>query len=218
MDVTIWATVGEVERRGPFLPLPPFAPTMITSKWDEEKDFLFRFCLFQRYYHCTTWLLYRSDFNSHCPPTDSIGSSNLISTGFLFLYFFLPRLSRYELQPTASTKEICVDVAILSELLHVQRITTNFSEGSSSHSHRNREISPFTAQLWSREGTLGLSIRHWLVLVLMMSGSHKRGKSLLLQPHFCDAHPSNSTGRVHDFSMFQCILSMAGLLLILRLF
>lgn len=50
-----------------------------------------------------------------------------------------------------------MDVAVLSELFHVKRITTNFSEGSSSHSHRKREISPFTARLWSREGTPGLS-------------------------------------------------------------
>lgn len=96
-DVTIWATVGEVERRGPFLPLPLFAPAMIASKWDEEKAFLFRFCLSQIYYHCTTWLPYRSDFNSQSPPRDGVSSSILISTGFLFRSFFLLRLSRYEL-------------------------------------------------------------------------------------------------------------------------
>lgn len=96
-DVTSWATVGEVERRGPFLPLPLFAPTMIMSKWDEEKAFLFRFRLFQMYYHCTTWLPHRSEFNSQSPPTDSILSSILISTFFFFFSFFLLRLSWYEL-------------------------------------------------------------------------------------------------------------------------
>lgn len=81
---------GEVERRGPFLPLPLFAPTIISSEWDQERAFLFRFRLFQMYCCGAASLRFQLAI-AHEP------HFVITSAGFAFTFLLTPRLSRHEL-------------------------------------------------------------------------------------------------------------------------